>query len=106
MTCAECDGLLVEPTFITKAGVKICFWCAKRRREKTMHGHGDGEPCGLNCPVGGADGARHSVTVEGVTLCTDEPFTAGEQAALGAYFRMLRADRDRRFGVKDLDGNA
>lgn len=55
-----------------------------------MHGHADSEPCGLNCPVGGADGTTHRATIEGITLCTDEPFTDDEREALGAYFRMLR----------------
>lgn len=61
-----------------------------------MHGHDDSEPCGLNCPVGGADGRRrvndtsHSATVEGITLCSDKPLTADELAALREFFRMLR----------------
>lgn len=71
-----------------------------------MHGHDDSQPCGLNCPVGGADGTLHQATIEGITLCTVQPFTDEEQTALGAYFRMLRKARDRRAGIQDLDSSS
>jgi hypothetical protein len=53
----------------------------------------------MNCPVGGADGAQHSVTINDITLCTDEPFTDDEVAALREYFAptgsQARARTDR-----------
>lgn len=51
----------------------------------------------------GGDGTQHSTTIEGITLCTNEPFTDAETKALGAYFRMLRKERDRRAGIQNLD---
>lgn len=59
-----------------------------------MHGHADHEPCGQSCPVGGADGAQHQTTIDGITLCTDEPFTEDELAALRQYFRLV-GERDQ-----------
>jgi hypothetical protein len=61
-----------------------------------MHGHADGEPCGMSCPVGGADGAQHSVTIDNITLCANEPFTDEEVAALREYFALLEAKRQRK----------
>lgn len=55
-----------------------------------VHGHDDSEPCGMNCPVGGADGARHQVTIDDVTLCANEPFTDEEIAALRQYLKLIR----------------
>jgi hypothetical protein len=31
--CEECGGELIEPTFITRRGFKICFPCGQLRRE-------------------------------------------------------------------------
>ncbi|MDP7703198.1 MULTISPECIES: hypothetical protein [unclassified Mycobacterium] len=53
--------------------------------------------------VGGGDATQFSTTVEGVTLCSVQPFTDDEKEALGAYFRLLRKTRDRERGVVDLD---
>ncbi|MGQ9348931.1 hypothetical protein [Mycolicibacterium gilvum] len=53
--------------------------------------------------VGGGDATQFSTTVEGITLCSVEPFTDDEKEALGAYFRMLRKAKDRERGVIDLD---
>jgi hypothetical protein len=57
------------------------------------HGHDEGQPCGLGCPVGGADGTVHQTTIDGITLCTVEPFTDEEVAALREYFALLAAKR-------------
>ena len=57
------------------------------------HGHADHEPCGMNCPVGGADGTLHQATIDGITLCSIEPFTDEEIAALREYFARLAAKR-------------
>lgn len=56
-----------------------------------MHGHDGGQPCGLNCPVGGADGTVRQTTIDGITLCTNEPFTDEEVAVLREYFAQLAA---------------
>lgn len=51
---------------------------------------------------------QYSTTVEGVTLCSVEPFTDAEREALAAYFRMLhkaRRARDERLGIKHLDAD-
>ena len=40
--------------------------------------------------VGGGDATQFSTTIEGITLCSLEPFTDDEREALGAYFRLLR----------------
>lgn len=53
--------------------------------------------------VGGSDATQFSTTVEGITLCSVEPFTDDEIEALGAYFRMLRKAKDRKLGIKALD---
>lgn len=45
----------------------------------------------------------YSVTIEGVTLCTDEPLTDDEQKAIGAYFRLLHRARDHKRGIQNLD---
>lgn len=58
-----------------------------------MHGHAEHEPCGMNCPVGGADGTLHQATIEGITLCSETPLTGDEKRALGVYFRELRRRR-------------
>jgi hypothetical protein len=47
--------------------------------------------------------STHTVTIEGITLCTDEPLTPDEQTAIAAYFRLLRMERDRKRGIQDLD---
>ena len=41
----------------------------------------------------GGDAPQFSTTIEGITLCSSEPFTDDERQALGAYFRMLRKAR-------------
>jgi hypothetical protein len=61
-----------------------------------MHGHADNEPCGMNCPVGGADGTTHQTTIDGITLCTNEPFTDEEVAALREYFALLETKRAKK----------
>lgn len=53
--------------------------------------------------VGGGDATQFSTTVEGITLCSVEPFTEDERQALGAYFRMLGKAKDRERGIVDLD---
>jgi hypothetical protein len=50
-----------------------------------------------------SDRTQHSVTIEGYTLCSDEPLTEDEQKALGAYFRLLRQARDHNAGIQNLD---
>ena len=40
--------------------------------------------------VGGGGETQFSTTVEGITLCSVEPFTDEEKEALGAYFRIAR----------------
>lgn len=55
--------------------------------------------------VGGGDATQFSTTIEGITLCSVEPFTDDEREALGAYFRMLRKAKDRERGIKDLDAD-
>ena len=66
-----------------------------------MHGHADSEPCGLNCPIGGADGRTHQTTIDGITLCHDEPFTDEEVTALREYFALLHAKKLRTTGEND-----
>jgi hypothetical protein len=65
------------------------------------HGHADHEPCGPNCPVGGADGAQHQITIDDMTLCSIEPFTDDEVAALREYFKLLSEKRGRSMGVEE-----
>lgn len=43
--------------------------------------------------VGGNDETQFSTTIDGVTLCSVEPFTDNEVAALREYFRLLKAKR-------------
>lgn len=43
--------------------------------------------------VGGGDETQYSTTIEGITLCSLEPFTDEEVAALGQYFRLLAEKR-------------
>ena len=57
------------------------------------HEHDESQPCGMNCPVGGADGTIHQTTIDGITLCHDGPFTEEEVAALREYFALLAAKR-------------
>lgn len=57
------------------------------------HGHADHQPCGQSCPVGGADGTTHQASIDGITLCSIEPFTDDELAALREYFALLKAKR-------------
>lgn len=47
----------------------------------------------MHCPVGGADGTLHQSTIDGITLCANEPFTDEELAALREYFRLIRAKK-------------
>ena len=61
---------------------------------------------GRNDLVGGSGETQYSTTVEGITLCSVEPFSDDEREALGAYFRMLRAAKDRERGVQNLDQTA
>ena len=56
--------------------------------------------------VGGGDATLFSTTVEGITLCSVQPFTEDELQALGAYFRILRKARDHKAGVTNLDAQA
>jgi hypothetical protein len=44
--------------------------------------------------VGGGGETQFSTTIEGITLCSVEPFTAAEVEALGEYFRLLRQKKD------------
>jgi len=53
--------------------------------------------------VGGGDATQYHTTVEGITLCSVEPFTEDEREALGAYFRLLRKTKDQKRGIQDLD---
>lgn len=55
--------------------------------------------------VGGGDATQFSTTIEGITLCSVEPFTEVEREALAAYFRMLRKSRDHKAGIHDLDSD-
>ena len=48
--------------------------------------------------VGGGDATQFSTTIEGITLCSLEPFTDAEQEALAAYFRKLRKAREHQRG--------
>lgn len=52
-----------------------------------------------------SDRTQHSVTIEGYTLCSDEPLAEDEQTALGAYFRLLRQARDHKAGIQNLDAD-
>jgi hypothetical protein len=58
---------------------------------------------GRNDLVGGGDATQFSTTIEGITLCSVEPFTEDEREALAAYFRMLRKAKDHKRGIQDLD---
>ncbi|BCI54965.1 hypothetical protein NIIDNTM18_42430 [Mycolicibacterium litorale] len=61
-----------------------------------MHGHDDNEPCGMNCPVGGADGAVRIYLNDGCNhrygnvcpACAE--LTDEEAAAIREYARLLR----------------
>ena len=44
--------------------------------------------------VGGGGETQYSMKIEGITLCSVEPFTDEEIAALREYFRLLRQKRD------------
>jgi hypothetical protein len=55
--------------------------------------------------VGGSGETQYSTTIESITLCSVEPFTADEQRALAAYFRILRAAKDRKRGIQNLDAD-
>lgn len=43
--------------------------------------------------VGGGDATQFSTTIDDITLCSVEPFTDEEIAALREYFALLRAKR-------------
>jgi hypothetical protein len=51
--------------------------------------------------VGGGDATQFSTTIDGITLCSVQPFTDDEVAALREYFRLLAAKRER----ADTPGN-
>lgn len=53
--------------------------------------------------IGGGDATQYSTTIEGITLCSVEPFTDAECESLAAYFRMLRNTRDSKPGIKNLE---
>ena len=44
--------------------------------------------------VGGSDPTQFSTTIDGITLCSVEPLTDDEVAALREYFALLRAKRE------------
>lgn len=44
--------------------------------------------------VGGSSETQYSTTIDGITLCSVEPFTDEETAALREYFAALRAKRN------------
>lgn len=64
-----------------------------------LHGHNDGQPCGLNCPVGGADGAVRlhfdgRCDHAGINVCPQcAELTDEEVAALRKYFDLLAQKR-------------
>lgn len=43
--------------------------------------------------VGGSGETQYSTTIEGITLCSVQPFTDEEIAALREYFRLLAEKR-------------
>jgi len=74
----------VKVTFCTVIGTKS-------HEEQIPDWHGT---TGRDDLVGGGDATQFSTTIEGVTLCSVEPFTDDEIAALREYFALEDGNED------------